>query len=319
MRTNTYRLAVALQAKAIDSIDLHARGVYTAAHSFGEHITVVTRYRTGADQRILQMWALDADAHLLGSAAASTPLGGGIIASHVTAFRGDHLRWERRIIPTAEQYRNPAALAVGTHPARRRSGSTPVAAPITTSATTGHPGARHATPAGHCSSEPRSEVYSSPGPRSTSTPPSATRPSSRPATWSPSDTTTCTGLATARARSHRRFHRHPRYTERRHHHERIHHSPRAHQRPDLDRPTPPPRRRAAALAVRQSHRRRRAHCRERHERRAHAARGEHRIGQPPTPRAPRHQHELHLPSAQPHRVVAARAPQCPALLPTPGG
>jgi len=167
MRTNTYRLAVALQAKAIDSIDLHARGVYTAAHSFGEHITVVTRYRTGADQRILQMWALDADAHLLGSAAASTPLGGGIIASHVTAFRGDHLRWERRIIPTAEQYRNPAALAVGTHPARRRSGSTPVAAPITTSATTGHPGARHATPAGHSSSEPRADVYSSPGPRST--------------------------------------------------------------------------------------------------------------------------------------------------------
>jgi hypothetical protein len=39
MRTNTYRLAVALQAKAIDSIDLHAGGVYTAAHSFGENIT----------------------------------------------------------------------------------------------------------------------------------------------------------------------------------------------------------------------------------------------------------------------------------------
>ena len=102
MRTNTYRLAVALQAKAIDSIDLHAGGVYTAAHSFGENITVVARYRTGADQRILQMWAHDADAHLLGSAEASTPLGGGVIASHVTAFRGDHLRWERRIIPTAE-------------------------------------------------------------------------------------------------------------------------------------------------------------------------------------------------------------------------
>ena len=106
------------------------------------------------------MWAHDADAHLLGSAEASTPLGGGVIASHVTAFRGDHLRWERRIIPTAEQYRNPAALAMRQPtPARRRSGSTPVAAPITTSATTGHPGARHATPPGHCSSEPRAQVY----------------------------------------------------------------------------------------------------------------------------------------------------------------
>ena len=122
MRTNTYRLGVALQAKAIDSIDLHAGGVYTAAHSFGENITVVARYRTGADQRILQMWAHDADAHLLGSAEASTPLGGGVIASHVTAFRGDHLRWERRIIPTAEQYRNPAALAIGTHPSQAQIG-----------------------------------------------------------------------------------------------------------------------------------------------------------------------------------------------------
>ncbi len=103
MPTKTYRLAVALQAKAIDSIDLHAGGVYTAAHSFGENITVVARYRTGADQRILQICAHDADAHLLGSAEASTPLGGGVIASQVTAFRGDHLRWERRIIPTAEQ------------------------------------------------------------------------------------------------------------------------------------------------------------------------------------------------------------------------
>ena len=122
MSTNTYRLAVALQAKAIDSIDLHAGGVYTAAHSFGENITVVARYRTGADQRILQIWAHDADAHLLGSAEASTPLGSGVIASHVTAFRGDHLRWERRTIPTTEQYRNPAALAIGTHPSQAQIG-----------------------------------------------------------------------------------------------------------------------------------------------------------------------------------------------------
>ena len=33
MTTNTYRLAVALQAKSIESIDLHAGGVYTVAHS----------------------------------------------------------------------------------------------------------------------------------------------------------------------------------------------------------------------------------------------------------------------------------------------
>src|SRR6185437_5873754 len=93
MTTNTYRLAVALQAKSIESIDLHAGGVYTVAHTFGDDITVVPRYCTGADQRVLQMWARDADAHLLGSAEASIPVGGGLIASHVTAFRCDHLRW----------------------------------------------------------------------------------------------------------------------------------------------------------------------------------------------------------------------------------
>jgi hypothetical protein len=79
MTTNTYRLVVALQAKAIESIDLHAGGVYTVAHTFGDGITVVARYRTGADQRVLQMWARDADAHLLGSAEASIPVGGGLI------------------------------------------------------------------------------------------------------------------------------------------------------------------------------------------------------------------------------------------------
>ncbi|MDV3133351.1 hypothetical protein [Mycobacterium sp. 29Ha] len=120
MITNTYRLAVALQAKAIDDIDLHHGGVYTIAHTFGADITVIARYRTGADQRIVQMWARDAEAHLLGSAEASTPAGGGIIASHVTAFRSGPLRWERRVIPTAAQYRNPAELP--SHPSQAEIG-----------------------------------------------------------------------------------------------------------------------------------------------------------------------------------------------------
>jgi hypothetical protein len=78
MITNTYRLAVALQAKAIDSIDLHAEGSFVVTHTFGADITVVARYRTGAGQRILQMLARDADAHLLGSAEAAVPAGGGL-------------------------------------------------------------------------------------------------------------------------------------------------------------------------------------------------------------------------------------------------
>jgi hypothetical protein len=113
MTTSTYRLAVALQAKAIDSIDLHAEGSFAVTHTFGADITVVARYRTGAGQRILQMLARDADAHLLGSAEAAVPAGGGLIASHVTAFRSGPLRWERRVIPTAAQYRNPAELPCG--------------------------------------------------------------------------------------------------------------------------------------------------------------------------------------------------------------
>ena len=119
MTTSTYRLAVALQAKAIDSIDLHAEGSFAVTHTFGADITVVARYRTGAGQRILQMLARDADAHLLGSAEAAVPAGGGLIASHVTAFRSGPLRWERRVIPTRAQYRNPAELPCG--PARHPS------------------------------------------------------------------------------------------------------------------------------------------------------------------------------------------------------
>jgi hypothetical protein len=58
------------------------------------------------------MWACDAEAHLLGSAEASTPAPGGLIDSHVSAFRSEALRWERRVIPTAAQYLNPAELAL---------------------------------------------------------------------------------------------------------------------------------------------------------------------------------------------------------------
>lgn len=124
MITNTYRLAVALQAKAIDSIDLHAEGSSAVTNTFGADITVVARYRTGAGQRILQMLARDADAHLLGSAEAAVPAGGGLIASHVTAFRSGPLRWERRVIPTQAQYRNPAELPCGPagHPSQAQIG-----------------------------------------------------------------------------------------------------------------------------------------------------------------------------------------------------
>ena len=143
MTTNTYRLAVALQAKAIDSIDLHAEGSFAVTHTFGADITVVARYRTGAGQRILQMLARDADAHLLGSAEAAVPVGGGLIASHVTAFRSGHCAGNAGSSPPA-QYRNPAELPCGArgHPSHARSGSTPTGAPTTTSATTGRPAAR---------------------------------------------------------------------------------------------------------------------------------------------------------------------------------
>ena len=166
MTTNTYRLAVALQAKAIESIDLHAGGVYTVAHTFGEDITVVARYATGADQRVLQMWARDADAHLLGSAEASIPVGGGLNASHVTAFRCDHLRWERRIIPTADQYRNPvpttSTRGATANPSRSSASSTPTKIPPST------------TTADRCfaSNSPMAKPFSRGPRRSTATSPS---------------------------------------------------------------------------------------------------------------------------------------------------
>ena len=86
------------------------------------------------------MWAHDADAHLLGSAEANRPVGGGLIAGHVTAFRCQHLRWERPSSPPPRSTATPPSSPSVLIPARPRSDSMPAAAPITTSLTTGRPG-----------------------------------------------------------------------------------------------------------------------------------------------------------------------------------
>jgi hypothetical protein len=109
MSTNTYRLAVALQATAIATIDHHRAGLHTVHHSLGE-FTVLARYRTSPDTRAVHIWARDRDGNVLAAATASTPADGGPIASHVTEFRSATMRWTRRVVPTDEQYRRPTEL-----------------------------------------------------------------------------------------------------------------------------------------------------------------------------------------------------------------
>jgi hypothetical protein len=111
MTTNTYRLAVTLQATAINIIDCHHGGVHTLHHSLGD-FAVLARHRTANHTRSVHTWARDRDGDLIAAAAATTPADGGPITSHVTDFHGAHMRWTRRVIPTDEQYRSPAQLSV---------------------------------------------------------------------------------------------------------------------------------------------------------------------------------------------------------------
>ena len=113
MTDHTYRLAVALQARALQIIDTHTAGVHPVAHDLGD-FTVLARYRQGADRRSIHICARDHQARILGSAQAHMPIGGGPITSSVTEFRAAHIRMQRRIIPTGEQYRDPTRLATGT-------------------------------------------------------------------------------------------------------------------------------------------------------------------------------------------------------------
>ena len=124
MTTTTYRLAVTLQATALHIIDHHHGGVHTVAHHLGD-FAVLARYRTTTHTRSIHIWARQTTGEVIAAAAASTPLTGGPIASHVADFRGADLRWTRRVIPTDEQYRAPAQLSdltgaqIGFHAAGR--------------------------------------------------------------------------------------------------------------------------------------------------------------------------------------------------------
>ena len=155
----------------------------------------------------------------------------------VSAFRSDHLRWERRVIPTAAQYRNPAELACGatTHPSQAQIGFHAYGRGDYYLSHDWAPGRSPRDTAWSLLVGPPERVLSWPAPRSTSTPPSTTRPIWKPATWPPSNTPMCTGLATARARSRPLT---PPITTHRMEtlHERFHRAPRAPQRPDLGRP-----------------------------------------------------------------------------------
>ena len=140
MSTNTYRLAVTLQAKAIDSIDLHTRGAYTVAHTVGDDITVIgatapepanASCRCGhmTPTRTCSVRLKPTDP----SAAASSPATSPHSAASTYAGNAASSPPPRS---TATPPSSPSVLI----PARPRSDSMPAAAPITTSLTTGRTG-----------------------------------------------------------------------------------------------------------------------------------------------------------------------------------
>ena len=113
MSTHTYRLAVSLQALALQIIGDNRDGVHTVDHTLGD-FTVLARYRAGADTQFIQIWARDHDARILASAQASAPCGGGVITSSVTEFRCADMRFNRRVLPTPQQYGDPTHHALET-------------------------------------------------------------------------------------------------------------------------------------------------------------------------------------------------------------
>ena len=114
MTDHTYRLAVALQARALHIIDTHTAGVHPVSHDLGD-FSVLARYRQDTARHFIHIWAHDHQAHILGSAQAHMPIGGGPITSNVTQFHAAHIRMQRRVMPTDEQYRDPTRLATATH------------------------------------------------------------------------------------------------------------------------------------------------------------------------------------------------------------
>ena len=147
MTTNTYRLAVALQAKAIDSIDLHAeRRLHRRAHLRRRH-----HRRSPLPHR-----GRPTDPGDVGTRRRRAPLGSAEAAHRPAAAHREPRHRIPQRAPCAGNAGYPhrrrstatppssVRRPPGT-PARPRSGSTPTGAPTTTSATTGRPGARHAT------------------------------------------------------------------------------------------------------------------------------------------------------------------------------
>lgn len=108
--SHTYRLAAQLQALAIDNVELRVFGTHHIPSPRAGLITTA-RHRLRDGRHDVLIVARDEDTNVLASAAASTPINGGIIDSHIAQFRSGRLIWTRAITPPAHWWQRSTASA----------------------------------------------------------------------------------------------------------------------------------------------------------------------------------------------------------------
>ena len=102
--SHTYRLAAQLQALAIDNVERRVFGTHRIPSP--QHGLITTaRHRQRNGQHAVLIVARDDITHVLAAAVATTPIGGGIIDSHIAQFRSAALVWKRTITPPAHWWR----------------------------------------------------------------------------------------------------------------------------------------------------------------------------------------------------------------------
>ncbi len=116
--SHTYRLAAQLQALAIDNVELRAFGTHRIASPQAGLITTA-RHRLRDGQHDVLIIARDDATTVLASAVASTPVDGGIIASHIAQFRSGGLLWKRAITPPAHWWQHSSVNPEQPHTAPR--------------------------------------------------------------------------------------------------------------------------------------------------------------------------------------------------------
>jgi hypothetical protein len=113
---HTYRLAAQLHALAIDNVDRPVFGTHRIPSP--QHGLITTaRHRQRSGEHTVLVVARDDATHVLAASVATTPIGGGIIDSHIAQFRSAALVWTRTITPPAHWWQRSTDTAEHTEAA----------------------------------------------------------------------------------------------------------------------------------------------------------------------------------------------------------